>query len=101
MSKQIEKITGYTLIDFIEKIVAKTKEGFEIEGTNQGVPQSWGPGLYTCEMSKAEKVASASKQATVETSEDTPEDTSSASEDTPEETEKKPTTRRRKKTSSK
>lgn len=53
MSKQVEKITGYTLKDFIDKIIEKVQDGYTISGTNAGYPQSWGPGLYTCDMEKS------------------------------------------------
>lgn len=44
------KVEQPTLIHFIEKIVELTKLGYVPSKTNQGAPQSWGLGLFTCGM---------------------------------------------------
>lgn len=91
MSKETVKIEAPNLIEFVYDIEKKVKEGYSVDDTNEGIPQSWGPGLYTCTLSKE---VSASKQETVETTE---EKTESVTEEKSEEAPKKTTRRTRKK----
>ncbi|QDP60460.1 MAG: hypothetical protein GOVbin1096_88 [Prokaryotic dsDNA virus sp.] len=92
MSKQIEKITGYNLKDFIDKIVEKVQEGYQISETNAGYPQSWGPGLYTCDVEKS----SGATEKPVEAPKEPEEGTTEAPVET---TEEKPARRTRRKSS--
>lgn len=61
MSKVI-RVQESTLADFAHKIVELAGEGYEISGTNEGYPQSFGFGVYTCQMFASED---ASKDASV------------------------------------
>lgn len=49
MSNKI-RLEEPNLISFVERIAKLASEGYTIDKTNQGAPQSWGPGLYTCDM---------------------------------------------------
>lgn len=49
MSEMI-KVEQPNLVAFVAKIEELVKQGYKVSGTNSGVPSSWGPGLYTCEM---------------------------------------------------
>lgn len=86
MSKETIKIESPNLIEFVYDIERKVKEGYSVDDTNEGLPQSWGPGLYTCTVSKevAEKPA------------EEPVKAEETSEETKTEEEPKPRTRRKK-----
>lgn len=77
MSKETIKIESPNLIEFVYDIERKVKEGYSVDDTNEGLPQSWGPGLYTCTVSKeaAEKVADEPKTETPMKAEETSEET--------------------------
>ena len=42
------------LISFVDTLVKYASEGYVVEDSNEGAPQSWGPGLYTATMIKLE-----------------------------------------------
>lgn len=44
------KVEQPNLVAFVAKIEELVKQGYKVSGTNSGVPSTWGPGLYTCEM---------------------------------------------------
>lgn len=52
MSKETVKIEAPNLIEFVKEIQEKVQQGYTVDDTNEGLPQSWGPGLYTCTLSK-------------------------------------------------
>lgn len=109
MEKEI-KVEQPTLIHFIEKVVELARQGYVPSKTNQGAPQSWGLGLFTCGMvledsePKTETKVSEPVEKTVEPESNVSDE--EAKTEAPETTEyvkepiKKTTTRRRK-TSSK
>ena len=75
------RIQEPSLADFAYKIAELAKQGYEVSGTNQGYPQSFGFGVYTCEMLKGEAKAStkpAQKQESVQASQKPSEDVSEA-----------------------
>jgi len=74
-----------SLADFAYKIAELAKQGYEVSGTNQGYPQSFGFGVYTCEMLKGQAKGTsestskpAQKQEPVEAPEKPSEDVSEA-----------------------
>lgn len=110
------KIEQPNLVAFVAKIEELVKQGYKVSGTNSGVPSSWGPGLYTCEMlpsgsseqgvEQLQEQLQPKQEAPVEpesnvseTPEETVEPETKASETTEDVTPKKPTTRRKKSTS--
>ena len=67
------RVQESSLADFAYKIAELAKQGYEVSGTNQGYPQSFGFGVYTCEMLKA-----APKQESTEAPQKPSEDVSEA-----------------------
>lgn len=112
MSEMI-KVEQPNLVAFVAKIEELVKQGYKVSGTNSGVPSSWGPGLYTCEMlpSGASEQGVEQLQEQVQPKQEEPVEPESNVSETPEkeaETESKvsepapkKTTTRRKKSSSK
>jgi len=88
MTKDTVKIEAPNLIEFVFEIEKRVQEGYRVDDTNEGLPQSWGPGLYTCTLSK-----------TVETTEKTsePESKDTETSDSAKSAEPKKTTRRTRK----
>lgn len=65
MSNKI-KVEEPNLVAFVQKIEQLINEGYKVSDTNSGVPTTWGPGLYTCEM-LTDKVAEKVVEQPVET----------------------------------
>lgn len=101
MSKDIIKVEQPNLVAFVEKIQELILEGYVVCKTNSGVPSTWGPGLYTCEVEKnvAEEVKTEPKEVEKQPEEvqDSAEQ-SPAVEDSEAETEEAPKTRTTKRT---
>jgi len=54
MNENTVKIEAPNLIEFVFEIEKRVREGYSVDDTNEGLPQSWGPGLYTCTLTKSE-----------------------------------------------
>lgn len=52
MNKETVKIEAPNLIEFVYAIEKKVKEGYSVDNTNEGIPQTWGLGYYTCTVSR-------------------------------------------------
>lgn len=94
MSNKI-KVEEPNLVAFVQKIEQLINEGYKVSDTNSGVPTTWGPGLYTCEMlgEKVEEKPVEQPTEVVQESEPAVEKTEGKVEET-----KPKTTRRRKST---
>lgn len=97
MSNKI-RLEEPNLVSFVHRIAELAAEGYTIDDTNQGAPQSWGPGLYTCDMtlesSKSDSKAPEAKTST-EPKETEEKSTEEASEGSEEKSEDKPKTTNR------
>lgn len=101
MSKDIKRVEAPNLIEFVNEIQDYVQQGYTVTDTNAGIPQSWGPGLYTCELEKASEAPQKplSKMATLDegSEENATESASEASKDESESKPKRSTRRRTKK----
>jgi hypothetical protein len=48
--EDIKRIEAFSLYDFVLQIEEAAKAGYSSTDTNEGMPQSYGPGLYTATM---------------------------------------------------
>ena len=48
------RIEEPNLISFVNKLMEYASDGYVLEDSNEGAPQSWGPGLYTANVVKIE-----------------------------------------------
>jgi len=56
MSQESKFISAYSLYDFTLKIAEAVREGYGLTDTNEGMPQSMGPGYYSCVVVKEVQV---------------------------------------------
>ena len=48
--EDIKRIEAFSLYDFVLQIEEAAKSGYRSTDTNEGLPQSYGPGFYTATM---------------------------------------------------
>jgi len=103
---EVINIQEPTLISFVERIQDLVKQGYVVSKTNQGVPQSFGFGVWVCQMvaekapeKTSESVSDSPKQSPKEDEKTSQEASQGASEASTSNTEgnstKKPSTRSR------
>jgi len=58
--EDFKRIEAFSLYDFVLEIEEAAKAGYSSTDTNEGMPQSYGPGFYTATMvlDKVDKVTS-------------------------------------------
>lgn len=54
MSQEIKHIEGYSLFDFMLQVQDAVRDGYSISDSNEGMPQTFGPSLFTCLLIKCE-----------------------------------------------
>jgi hypothetical protein len=70
MSQESKVITAYNLYEFTLKIAEAVREGYGLTDTNEGMPQSMGPGYYSCIVVKKEEEVYEAQEREAEASEE-------------------------------